>query len=85
MPDDQPDGENDVPDPENNFGSVIESKLDNYNLIYAAEIDCCINREHKLLSDYCELKTCRGESYEDLRLDRYIYYMESKLNRSFNV
>ncbi len=70
MPDEEPNGENEVPDPENNYGSVVKTKLDRYDLIYAAEIDCCLYKEHKLLSDYCELKTCRGETYADLNLER---------------
>ena len=65
MPDDEPNGVDDVPDPENNYGSIIKSKLDKFDLLYAAEIDCCMNKEHKELSDYCEC---------------YVFIFETKFN-----
>jgi hypothetical protein len=69
-----------VPDPENNYGSIIKSKLDKYDLLYAAEIDCCMIKDHKELSDYCELKTCRGESFKDLNLERYKFKLSKFSN-----
>ena len=61
-----PDGAADVPDQENNFGTCVVSKLNEHTLFYAAEIDCCYMSEHTKLSDYCEIKTHRGKSTNDL-------------------
>ena len=60
----------DVPDPENNYSTVVKSYLDNHCLMYAAEIDCCGSKEHSSLSDYCEIKTSRGTSLSDLNFGR---------------
>jgi phenylalanyl-tRNA synthetase beta chain len=49
---------------------VVKAKLANHVLVYAAEVDCCSSKEHTSLNDYCELKTCRGESIKDLNLER---------------
>ena len=60
---------NEAPDPEDNYATAIESKLDKHSLFYCAEVDCCMKGEHKELSDYCELKTSRCENVEDLGVE----------------
>lgn len=59
-----------VPDPDNNFSTIICNLIGSHKLMYGAEIDCCLSNEHKALTDYCEIKTCRGESLCDLKFDR---------------
>ncbi len=49
---------------------MVKAKLANHVLVYAAEVDCCSSKEHTSLNDYCELKTCRGESIKDLNFER---------------
>ena len=51
-------------------GTVISSKLNDHNLFYAAEIDACLQSEHKSLSDYCEIKTQFGKNLEDLNFGK---------------
>jgi RAT1-interacting protein len=70
LPDEVPNGADDIPDPECNFGTVIASKLNEHNLFYAAEIDACFQSEHKSLSDYCEIKTQFGKNLEDLNFGK---------------
>lgn len=55
-------------DPEDNYSTVIRTRLQSHSLVYAAEVDCCIEAEHKSLNNYCEIKTSRGTSINDLNL-----------------
>lgn len=65
-----PDNFEDAPDPENNFGTVVMSKLQQHYMLYAAEIDCCKFEKHHALNDYCEIKTSKGQTIDDLNIER---------------
>ena len=69
-PTEVPDGAADVPDPEDNYAAAIVSDLDKMKLFYCAEIDCCMQEEHSSLSDYCEIKTARGNGLKDLNVEK---------------
>ena len=75
----QPPGADDVPDQENNFASVVTTKLDTHTMLYPAEVDCCMIDEHKSLIDYCELKTSIGKSLNDLNLNRFLFFFLTSL------
>lgn len=75
MPNEKPsDAPENAPDPENNFSSVIGTSLSGHNLLYAAEIDCCVTPDHNGLSNYSEIKTHQGESIDDINriVHRYV-------------
>lgn len=57
-------------DSDDNFSTVVSSRLGGHSLLYAAETDGCIESGHKSLSNYCELKTSVGKSRDDLAFDR---------------
>lgn len=76
IPGEEPFGTEEVPDPENNFATVVSSQIGSHNLMYGAEIDCCINNEHKLLSDYCEIKSSFGQSALDLNFAKNIKFLK---------
>lgn len=59
-----------MPDPENNFSTIVRNSIGKHKLMYGAEIDCCLKNEHKELGDYCEIKSSRGDSLSDLNFDR---------------
>lgn len=65
-----PNGAADIPNPEDNYGAAIMSELDRMKLFYCAEIDCCMKSEHVSLSDYCEIKTARGNGLKDLNVEK---------------
>lgn len=71
-----PNGAADVPDPEDNYGAAIMSDLDKMKLFYCAEIDCCMQKEHARLSDYCEIKTARGSGLKDLNIEKNLKFMK---------
>lgn len=66
LPCEEAPGAQDVPDPENNYGTVVMSKLNENSMLYGAEIDCCFESEHRSLKDYCEIKTHKGKYSRDL-------------------
>lgn len=76
LPNTEPPGLDDVPDQENNFACVVTTSLDEHKLLYPAEVDCCLNDEHKTLRDFCELKTSVGESLADLNLGRNVKFLK---------
>jgi RAT1-interacting protein len=48
---------NTTPDPDDNYSTVVQAQVGNHKLVYTAEIDCCLEKQHTSLNDYCELKT----------------------------
>ncbi|CAF0849438.1 unnamed protein product [Brachionus calyciflorus] len=76
FPSESPSGTEVVPDQDNNFASVVTNRIGEHLLVYAAEIDCCLNQEHKTLSDYCEIKSSKGESKNDLNYERNIKFLK---------
>ena len=83
---DCPDGEplkESVPDPRNNYSTIVLSNLSEHLLFYGAEVDCCIDDKHESLSNYCEIKTSRGETEKDLRFEKnpkfFKWHVQSRL------
>lgn len=69
-PNEKPNGLDEIPDCEDYIGTVVGTNLNEHCLMYGAEIDCCLTTEHNSLNNYCEIKTSRGKSREDLNFER---------------
>ena len=69
-PNKTPNGLDDVPDPENNCATVVATSINNHALTYAGEVDCCLSEQHSSLNNYCEIKTSKGTSINDLNFER---------------
>ena len=50
---------------DDNYYTVVGSKVHDNSLLYAAEVDCCMKEKHESLDEYCELKTSPGNSLFD--------------------
>ncbi|RNA07088.1 decapping and exoribonuclease [Brachionus plicatilis] len=70
FPGDDGSGPDEVPDPDNNFSTIVSNSIGNHKLMYGAEVDCCFKDTHKELRDYCEIKSSRGDSIRDLNFER---------------
>ena len=52
---------------------MVNSKLGEHSLLYAAEVDCCAEKQHISLNDYCEIKTSRDEFEKDLNFEKIFF------------